>query len=50
MKLNPFKPSATTRGDVIFALASAVVAVWKTVDTAKKYKADQATINHQEKK
>lgn len=43
-----FKKGPTARHEVIFALASAIVAVWKAVDTTKQYKADQAALTQKE--
>lgn len=40
-----FKKGPTSKADVIFALAGALVGIYKAVDTAKQYKTD-----HEEKK
>jgi hypothetical protein len=40
-----FGKSSTTKFDVIFAVAGALVGVWKAVDTIKDYKADQEEEN-----
>lgn len=36
-----FGKQSTTKADVIMALATAVIGVWKAVDTYRDYQADQ---------
>ena len=42
-----FSKGPTTRADVIFAIAGALVAGYKAIDTINKYKADHATNNEE---
>lgn len=47
---NLFKKGPTSKADVVFAIASAVVAIWKTIDTTRQYKADRADLTKEKKK
>lgn len=42
-----FGKRATTKSDVILAVAAAIISVWKCADTIKEYKAEQDSENQE---